>query len=101
MGVSRRLAGQEVIMADVQVTCINKQPRNNAHEGITHLGGPGWRWTRQQIIESIQSHTNTFFTLVNGQRAEVGVVKGPNGPYVQTHADNQWNNNLLALPECL
>jgi hypothetical protein len=26
-------------MADVQVKCINKQPRNNPHEGITHLGG--------------------------------------------------------------
>ena len=26
-------------MADVQVTCINKQPHQNPHEGITHLGG--------------------------------------------------------------
>ncbi len=25
-------------MADVQVTCVNKQPRLNPHEGITHLG---------------------------------------------------------------
>ena len=24
-------------MADVQVKCINKVPRNNPHEGITHL----------------------------------------------------------------
>jgi hypothetical protein len=87
-------------MADAQVTCINKQPRNNPHEGITHLGGATWRWTRQQVVDSIEQRTNTFFTLVGGTRANVGVVNGPNGPYLRTHADGKWNDNLLALPEC-
>ncbi len=87
-------------MADAQVTCINKQPRNNSHEGITHLGGQGWNWTRQQVVDSINNRTNTFFTWVNGKRADVGVVKGPNGDYVRTHADGVWSDNLLALPEC-
>ena len=87
-------------MADVQVTCINKQPRNNTHEGITHLGGSGWRWTRSQVIQSIEAKTNTFYTKVGGNRAEIGVVNGPNGKYVRTYADGKWNDNLLALPEC-
>ena len=88
-------------MADLQVTCINKQPRTDPHEGITHLGGQTWRWTRQQVIDSIKAKTNTFYTLVNGKRADIGVVdEGPNGSYVRTHADGQWNDNLLALPEC-
>ena len=87
-------------MADVQVTCINKQPRQDPHEGITHLGGPTWRWTRQQVIDSIKARTNTFYTFVNGKRADIGVVNGPHGEYVRTHADGQWNDNLLALPEC-
>ncbi len=87
-------------MADVQVTCINKQPRNNTHEGITHLGGATWKWPRQQVVNSINARTNTFYTLVNGKRADVGVVNGPNGPYVRTHADGYWNDNLLALSEC-
>lgn len=30
-------------MADAQVSCINKQPRTDPHEGITHLGGSQWR----------------------------------------------------------
>jgi hypothetical protein len=47
-------------MPDVQVTCINKQPRDNPHEGITHLGGATWRWTRQQVIDSIKGRSNTF-----------------------------------------
>lgn len=87
-------------MADVRVTCINKQPRNNAHEGITHLGGATWHWTRQDVINSIEAKTNTFFTLVGGNRAEVGVVNGANGKYLRTYADGKWNDNLLALPEC-
>jgi len=87
-------------MADVQVTCINKQPRQNPHEGITHVGGSGWRWTTQQVIDSINGKTNTFFTFVGGRRADVGVVNGPNGQYLRTHADGQWNDNLLALSEC-
>ncbi len=88
-------------MADAQVTCINKQPRENPYEGITHLGGVGWKWTRSQVVESIEAKTNTFFTLVNGKRANIGVVDGPAGKYVRTHADGAWNDNLLALPECV
>lgn len=87
-------------MADVQVTCINKQPRQNPHEGITHLGGATWRWTRQEVIASIRAGANTFYTLGAGMRAEVGIVEGPNGAYLRTHADGRWNDNLLALPEC-
>lgn len=87
-------------MADAQVTCINKLPRNNTHEGITHLGGAGWKWTRQQVIDSIEAKSNTFYTLVGGKRANLEVVKGPTGKYVRTHADGKWNDNLLALAEC-
>lgn len=90
-------------MADVQITCINKQPRNDTHEGITHLGGTGgggWKWPRQRVIDSIRAGTNTFYTLVKGKRADVRVIDGPNGPYVRTYADGVWNDNLLALPEC-
>jgi hypothetical protein len=90
-------------MPDVQVTCINKQPRDNPYEGITHLGGPGgvgWRWTRQQVIDSIKAKDNMFFTLVSGNRGDIGVVNGPNGEYLRTYADGNWNDNLLSLPEC-
>jgi hypothetical protein len=87
-------------MADARVTCISKQPRENPYEGITHLGSVAWKWTCAQVIESIEAKTNTFFTLVNGNRAEIGVVNGPTGKYLRTHADGAWNDNLLSLPEC-
>ncbi|MGE0119568.1 MAG: DUF3892 domain-containing protein [Dongiaceae bacterium] len=89
-------------MADVQVLCINKIPRDDPHHGITHLGGNGWKWTRQQVIESIKNGSNTFFTYVSNKRADVKVRRSAQGnEYVQTQADGQWNNNLLALYECV
>lgn len=87
-------------MADVQVTCINKQPRENTYEGITHLGGAGWRWTKNEVVNSIEAGTNTFYTLVSGNRGNIGVVNGPNGKYLRTYADGRYNDNLLSLPEC-
>jgi hypothetical protein len=88
-------------VADVRVRCVSKQPRLDPHHGITHLGGENWNWTRQQVVASIEAGTNTFFTLVGGARADVAVVNGPGGKYVRTHADGEWNDNLLALPECV
>jgi Protein of unknown function (DUF3892) len=95
-------------MADVLVTCINKPDRNSRHEHITHLGNPatpqgGWRWTREQVIESIEQGTNTFFTRdpITGKRADIRVVRLPGySPYVQTYADGIWTDNLLSLSEC-
>jgi hypothetical protein len=87
-------------VADVRVTCINKQPRFNPHEGITHLGGVTWRWTKEQVVASIRAKTNSFYTLEAGRRADIGVIDGPNGAYLRTHADGAWTDNLLSLPEC-
>jgi hypothetical protein len=91
-------------MADLRVTCINKLNRQSTHEGITHLGvGDGSnrrRWTRQQVIDSINAGTNTFYTLVNGNRGNIGVVEGPTGDYVRTFQDGRPNDNLLSLDEC-
>ena len=95
-------------MADVQVTCITKPHPQSSHEHITHLGGPGgpggpWKWTRDQVIASIDARTNTFYVIdpYNGKRSDVGVVRVPGkAPYVRTHADGDWNNNLLSLKQC-
>lgn len=92
-------------MADVQVTCITKPNPQSPHEHITELGNPraGWKWTREQVIASIDAKTNTFFVLDpgNGKRSNVGVVRPAGRPaYVRTHADGDWNDNLLSLTQC-
>ncbi len=87
-------------MADAQVNCITKQNHADSYEGITHLGGTQWRWTREQVVASIEAGTNTFFTMVDGRRADIGVVNSPTGKYLRTYADGVWNDNLLELPSC-
>lgn len=94
-------------MADVVVTCIttNSNLLIPAHEHITQIGNPaaGWRWTKEQVIASIDAKTNTFYVVdpVTGKRAYVGVYRVPGKqPWLQTYADGIWNNNLLSLPRC-
>lgn len=84
-------------MADFQVTCIVKPDRDNRHEAISKLGGPEGLWTRQEMVRDIKNKTHSFYTLVNGKRAEIGVYKEE---YVRTYADSTWTDNLLALAEC-
>ena len=92
-------------MADVQVTCITKPHPQSPHEHITHLGNPAgnWKWTREQVIASIDGRTNTFFVIdpYTGSRSDVGVVRvAGRAPYLRTHADGDWNDNLLSLTQC-
>jgi hypothetical protein len=92
-------------MADVQVTCITKPDPQSPHEHITHVGNPkgGWKWTREQVIESIDAKANTFFVLApnGGKRADIGVVRAAGrAPYLRTYADGVWNDNLLSLNQC-
>lgn len=91
-------------MADVQVTCITKPIPLSSHEHISHIGGIGWKWTREAVVQSIESKTNTFYVIdpVSGKKAYVGVVRPADGrpPYLQTYADGVWKNNLLSLPQC-
>jgi hypothetical protein len=91
-------------MADCQVTCIIKPHPQSPHEHITHVGNPPtWVWRREDVIASIDARSNTFYVLdpVSGRRSEVGVyrVEGKD-PFLRTHADGNWNNNLLSLNQC-
>ena len=92
-------------MADVRITCITKSQANGKHEHITHVGNPSapWKWTTAQVVESIDAKTNTFYVIDTrtGKRAEVGVVRTPGrAAYLRTHADGEWNDNLLAQTQC-
>ncbi len=88
-------------MADVHITCINKSTRNNTHEGITHLGGSGWRWSQAQVITSIDANTNSFYLLTPaGERVDVVVVNGLYGKFVQAKCDGELTDHLLELGLC-
>lgn len=92
-------------MADVRITCITKPHPLSPHEHITHVGNPatGWKWTREDVIQSIDAKTNTFYVIDpgNGKRSDVGVVRSSGKPpYIRTYADGDWNDNLLSLDQC-
>ena len=92
-------------MSANQVTCVNKPNRFSTHEHITHIGNIAGRWkiTRESAIQRIEAKTDSFYTVdaTTGKRAEIGVVReAGKQPYLRTHADGKWNDNLLALAEC-
>ena len=62
-----------------------------------------WRLTRESAIARIEAKTDNFYTVdrATGKKAYIGVFKEPGkAPYLRTHADGNWNNNLLAQAEC-
>ncbi len=87
----------------LHVTCVNKPDRYSEHEHITHIGGSGWRKTREAVVYEINNNINSYYTKdpYTGQVAWVGVVNPSYGdPYLRTYADGDWNDNLLSLNEC-
>ena len=92
-------------MAEYQVTCINKPNRESRHEHITHIGNVAneWRMERDKAVQIIDAKQHAFFTIdrTSGRKMYIGVVReAGKTPYLRTHADGKWNDNLLAQAEC-
>lgn len=91
---------------DLRIDCINKTPRFDPHDRIEFVGGANadgtrWKITQPKAIEYLETREHTFFTPVNGQRANVIVATTQRGnKYIKTTADGEQPNNLLSLPEC-
>lgn len=74
-------------------------PNSNDHQHITNVrwSQPGQTGdsTRAAMVEFVNNGNSV---LVRGNPdAQVGVVKAT-PPYLRTHADGVWTNNLLSLP---
>lgn len=83
---------------DIQIQCINRTTRTDPHQRISHIGGvkadgKRWKLTLDEAIAGIESGKWTFYTYVNGRRADV-IIATHNG-HKGLHPDN-----LLALPDC-
>lgn len=85
----------------IQVTCVSTNSDVDGSEQITHLGGSGWRKVLSDIVFEIGSGVTEYFTVSNGEKAIVEVVRPKNlSPYLRTNKDNILKNNLLSLPRC-
>jgi hypothetical protein len=90
-------------MTEHDITCVNKPDRNSRHEHITHIGNNTGRITREAAIKRIDAKTDAYYTVdrQTGKRAYIGVVRETGKlPYLRTHADGKYNDNLLALIDC-
>jgi len=91
---------------DVQITCINKTNRMDAHERIHSVGGinpDGTRWklAEDDAIAGIKVGKWRFWTSAGGKSVWVIVAHTSSGhEYLKTEADGFQPNNLLSLPEC-
>ncbi len=90
---------------EFQVNCIRKPDRQSPHEHITHIGNnqKAWLLTRESAIRRIDSGDEAFYTVdpASGKKIYIAVVRETGkAPYLRTHADGTYNNNLLAQAEC-
>lgn len=86
-----------------QIKCINKNPREDRHHSITHVGGytdHRWKITKVDAIDKIERGEWSFYTIANGHRADVVVATRDGRKYLKTTADYDTPDNLLSLPEC-
>lgn len=90
----------------IEVRCINKTDRMNAHERIRNIGGlnaDGTRWLLSvpEAIAGIRAEKWSFYVSKDGKTVAVIIARSAAGhEYLKTVADGEQPNNLLSLREC-
>jgi hypothetical protein len=86
------------------VTCINKPGSHlDPNTRIAYIGNQQrqWKLSEAAAIRRIRNGTDSFYTLINGQRANVIVAERNGVPYLKTTIDQTRSDNLLSQIECV
>lgn len=88
-------------MASFQVTC-HAPDDINAERRIRGLGGQGWWFPTDSIIQIIENRQHEFWVSIDKQRVELAVKRhGVTGSkYLTTAAGEFPPKSLLSLPVC-
>lgn len=90
----------------IEIKCINKTNRYDAHERIKSIGGINpngnrWKLSQPDAIADIESGKYSFHVTRGGRTVAVVVATSRYGnKYLKTVADGEQPDNLLELPEC-
>jgi hypothetical protein len=90
---------------NVEISCINKQPRLDPHNRISFVGGLNadgtqWKLSLDNAIAGVESGKWQFWTAGGGKSVWVIVASHNGHKYLKTVADGVQPDNLLALREC-
>jgi hypothetical protein len=86
-----------------EIQCINKNPRHDPYNRITHVGGHTgnkWKVTTDRAIDMIEQEGWRFYVTARGHTVWVVVASRNGRKYLKTEADGDTPDNLLSLPEC-
>jgi hypothetical protein len=91
---------------EIEIKCIKKSDRADAHERIRSVGGVNaqgqrWKLSENDAIAGIIEGKWRFWTQGGGKKVWVVIAKSAaRNEYLKTEADGIIPDNLLALPEC-
>jgi Protein of unknown function (DUF3892) len=90
-------------VASFQIVAVRTEDSESGqHEHISMVKtSGGGEWTRETVIYDIRHGSDSYYTEVDGTRAEVIVVECPRctfSDYIKTTADDTTADNLLSLP---
>jgi len=84
-----------------EVKCVVTEQTADGTVRIAQIGGDGWQEKLSDVVYKLGLKVATYYTLVDGMRAEIHVVSHQAGlPFLRTSADDENTNNLLKLPRC-
>lgn len=89
----------------IEVRCINKTNRYDAHDRIHAIGGVNsdgkrWKLPSEEAIQDIRTGKYAFHVSQGGRTVKVIVATRLGRNYLKTETDGEQPDNLLSLPEC-